>query len=61
MKINFISFCLYLYIKTYNYIYLITNNINGKIYVGKHYTNNINDCYMGSGKILKLAYNKHCV
>ena len=47
--------------KTYNYIYLITNNINGKIYVGKHSTDNLNDGYMGSGKILKLAYNKHGV
>lgn len=45
--------------KIYNYVYLITNNINGKIYVGKHSTDNLNDCYMGSGKLLKLAYNKH--
>ena len=47
--------------KLYNYVYLITNNINGKIYVGKHSTDNLNDCYMGSGKILKLAYNKYGV
>lgn len=45
--------------KLYNYVYLITNNINGKIYVGKHSTCNLNDGYMGSGKILKLAYNKY--
>ena len=45
--------------KTYNYIYLITNTLNGKIYVGKHSTDNLNDGYMGSGKLIKLAYNKY--
>lgn len=45
--------------KTFNYIYLITNNLNGKIYVGKHSTDNLNDGYMGSGKLIKLAYNKY--
>lgn len=45
--------------KTYNYIYLITNTLNGKIYVGKHSTDNLNDGYMGSGKLLKLAFNKY--
>lgn len=60
MEIEFsISFCLYLYMKTYNYIYLITNNINEKIYVGKHSTDNLNDGYMGSGVVLKHAYNKY--
>lgn len=45
--------------KIYNYVYKITNNINGKIYVGKHSTDNLNDGYMGSGKLIKLAYNKY--
>lgn len=36
-------------------IYKITNIINGKIYIGKHITKNINDNYMGSGKRLKDA------
>ncbi len=40
-------------------IYKITNNINKKIYVGSHKTKNKNDGYMGSGKYLNRAINKH--
>jgi group I intron endonuclease len=40
-------------------IYKITNKIDGKIYIGKHQTNNLDDCYMGSGKILRRAQKKH--
>ena len=40
-------------------IYKITNNLNGKIYIGKHQTSDINDDYMGSGKILLQAIKKY--
>jgi len=35
--------------KKYNIVYRTTNLINGKIYIGVHCTNNINDGYIGNG------------
>lgn len=43
----------------YYIIYKITNQIDGKIYVGSHKTKNLNDDYMGSGKYLKHAQKKY--
>lgn len=40
-------------------IYKITNKINGKIYLGKHQTRNIEDNYYGSGKLIKDAIKKY--
>ena len=43
----------------YYYLYKITNLLNGKIYVGIHKTKNINDSYMGSGKVIRRAIDKY--
>ena len=40
-------------------IYKITNKINGKIYVGKHQTKDLNDGYMGSGKLISASIEKY--
>lgn len=45
----------------FHYVYQVTNLVNGKIYVGKHSTQNLDDGYMGSGKLLNLAIKKHGV
>jgi len=43
----------------YYTIYKITNKINEKIYIGFHQTKDLDDGYMGSGKIIKRAIEKH--
>lgn len=40
-------------------VYVTTNNINGKKYIGKHVTDNLDDGYLGSGKILNSAIKKY--
>jgi hypothetical protein len=41
------------------YLYKITNLVNNKIYVGVHKTHDMNDGYMGSGKVIKRAIEKY--
>ena len=43
----------------FHYVYEITNNINGRKYIGKHSTNDMNDGYMGSGIAIKQAIKKY--
>lgn len=40
-------------------VYKITNKVNGKIYVGYHSTYDLDDGYMGSGKNIIKAIEKH--
>jgi hypothetical protein len=46
-------------IKMYYTVYKVTNNINGKFYIGTHKTTDVNDDYMGSGKYLMHSQRKH--
>ena len=43
----------------YYIIYQITNQLNHKIYIGKHETSDLDDGYMGSGKALLNAIRKY--
>lgn len=45
--------------KKYNYVYVTTNLINGRNYVGEHSTDNLNDDYLGSGYNLWKAILKY--
>lgn len=41
------------------YLYEIRNLLNGKIYVGVHKTKNLDDGYMGSGRVIRQAIEKN--
>jgi len=46
--------------KTYNFVYVTTNLVNGKQYVGDHSTDNLKrDNYLGSGNLIIAAKKKY--
>jgi group I intron endonuclease len=44
--------------KDFNYVYITTNILNGKQYVGSHSTNTVDDGYLGSGRYFLKALKK---
>ena len=46
-------------VRRYHFIYRTTCLVTGRFYIGMHSTDNVDDGYLGSGKILKRSIRKH--
>lgn len=44
---------------TFYGIYKITNKVNGKMYIGQHITDDLDDGYLGSGTVIRRAVAKY--
>ena len=44
--------------KKFNFVYIVTNLIDNKQYIGSHETNNLNDRYLGGGVYIKYEVKK---
>lgn len=45
--------------RKYHYIYKITRTFDGKFYIGMHSTEDVNNGYFGSGKLITRSIKKH--
>lgn len=45
--------------KKFNFIYKTTCTITGKWYIGMHSTDNLDDGYLGSGRLIQASVKKH--
>jgi len=45
--------------KKFNFVYVTINLVNWKMYIGDHSTDDLNDGYLGGGKLLRMSIKKY--